>query len=228
MLAVRVMKIFTTILDFVLYSFVLGLMGAPLYLMIQYPELGEYFSEFAQTIIPWGIFLILCAVFSDGVRNLFSNLGATLGRVSKLSAGGAAVELNSQGTSNSNLTPEQIDILKNHFQDLTQQKEGLSSLATLFFLKYVGATIYGSQFELLEALEKEPLTPNSAVEYYNRFLTRVPPETNYPFETWAKYLTENFLVQFDQNTGKYVITQAGINFLQKAKEVNMNAGSFPR
>jgi len=204
----------------------LGLLGAPLALIVFYPEQAKYFTEFAATMIPWGVVLLLFAIFSDGIKKLLFKIVEAIGRLKSISAGVAAVELNAQGLKSSELSPEQIQALRTHMQELSTQNQDVTNLASHFFLKYVGATIYGSQFRLLEALETNPLTPNQAVSFYNQFVASAPKDTDYPFSHWAAYLTDNFLLQFDANSGQYQITQAGQNFLNQAKAANLNADNF--
>lgn len=127
----------------------------------------------------------------------------------------------------SNLTPEQAETIKVAIQSLSSEKQDATNLASHFFLKYVGATIYGSQFRFLEDLVKNPLDPNQAIAFYNQFLSVQPKDSQYSFGLWAKYLTDNFLILFDQGTGKYEITQAGKNFITQARNANLGAHSWP-
>ena len=219
------MKILTIIVEFILYVILLVLLGLPLALIVLYPSEAEYFTKFAETMIPWGIVLLLCAIFSNGISKIMHKLVETISRIKSVSAGGAAVELN-QGVGTA-ATPKQVESMREHMQQLSIQNQGATNLASHFFLKYIRTTIYGSQFRLLKALQVEALTPTKAVVFYNQFVASAPDDTNYPFESWVKYLTDNLLVNFDPATEVYQITPAALNFLHLATEANLNDSTFP-
>ncbi|WNC71444.1 hypothetical protein RGQ13_15125 [Thalassotalea psychrophila] len=219
------MKILTIIVEFILYTMLLGLLGLPLALVVLHPSEAEHFIRFSETMIPWGVVLLLCAIFSDGIRSVMHKLVEAIGRIKSVSAGGAAVELNqSTGTP---ATPEQIEGMRAHMQQLSAQNQDAANLASHFFLKYVSNTIFGSQFRFLKALQDSPLTPTQAVAFYNQFVASAPEGTNYPFESWAGYLTDNLMVNFDAATGQYQVTPAALNVINQAKAANFNDNIFP-
>ncbi|MBW8002371.1 MAG: hypothetical protein FVQ80_10175 [Planctomycetes bacterium] len=220
------MKALIAILEFLLYALLLTLLGAPLVLIVLFPSSAEHFTRFAETMVPWGVVLLLAAIFNDGIKSLFSKIVETLSRLKSVSAAGAAIELNPQGIGGANLTEEQSQLIRQHIQELSQQNEDATNLASHFFLKYVGSTIYGSQYRLLEALENTPLTSSQAIKYYNQFVASAPESTDYPFENWLEYLTSNLLIQLDPDNTNYTITNAGLNFLRRTREANLNEKTF--
>ena len=220
----RAMKILTIIVEYILYAMLLGLFGLPLALTVLYPAQAEHFTKFAETMIPWGVVLLLCAIFSDGLRSVMHKLVEAIGRIKSVSAGGAALELN-QGSGGS-VPPDRIEAMRAQIQQLSAQNQDVTNLASHFFLRYIFTTIYGSQFRLLKALQEGPLTPVQALVFYNQFIASAPEGTNYPFESWAAYLTDNLLVNFDPAMGQYQITPAALNFINKATAANLNDTTF--
>jgi hypothetical protein len=214
-----------TVLEFLVYALLISLLGAPFALIVIFPSQADEFTQVSETLIPWLVVLIISVIYVDGIRGFISKLATTLSRVTKLSAGGAAVELHSQDVS-TNLTPEQADAIKASIQSIYSEKQGATDLASHFFLKYVGATVFGSQVRFLENLDRAPLNPNQAISFYNEFLSTLSPDAEYSFELWVKYLTENFLIQFNSVSGDYEITQAGRNFVTQARGAGLDAGSW--
>jgi len=178
-------------------------------------------------MVPWGVALLLAAIFSGGLKSLFTKIVETLGRVKSLSAGGAAIELHSQEIAGANITNDPSQLIRQYIQELSPEvnKETLN-LASHFFLRYVSTTIYGSQLRLLEAIEKPPLMSSQAVVYYNQFIASAPELTEYKFESWMEFLTNNMLIQFDASNSNYTITNAGRLFLRETKKANLKAESF--
>jgi len=220
------MKVLNVILEFLLYTLLLSLLGIPLVLIVLFPTQAEYFTRFAETMVPWGVALFLATIFSGGIKSLFSKIVETLGRLIGFSAGGTSIKLEPQGIGGANFTEEQLKAAQGLIEGLYTQNQETLNLASHFFLKYVGSTIYGSQYRLLEALENSKLTSSQAVKYYNQFIASSPESTDYPFENWMEYLTSNLLIQLNTGNSTYTITNAGQNFLRRAREANLNEKSF--
>lgn len=222
----RVMKILTIIFYLILCTMLLALAGLPLALIIVYPSEGEHFTKFAEVMIPWGVVLLLSAIFSDQIRNVMDKLVDAIDRAKSFSAGGAVVEFNQ--SAGATTTPEQIAAMGAHVQLLSTQNQEATNLASHFFLKYVSSTIFGSQFRFIKALQDGQLTRAQAVMFYNQFIANVPKNTNYPFELWVGYLVDNYMVSFEANTGHYQVTPAGRNFMNQAAAANINDSTYAR
>ncbi len=201
----------------------LVLAGLPLALIIVYPSEGEHFTKFAEVMIPWGVVLLLSAIFSDQLRNVMDKLVDAIDRAKSFSAGGAVVEFNQ--SAGATVTPDKIEAMGEQVQQLSTEEA--TNLASHFFLKYVHLTIFGSQFRFIKALQDGQLTPVQALMFYNQFIASAPKNTNYPFQSWVQYLFDNFMISFEDKTGEYQVTPAGRNFINRAAAANLNDSTFP-
>ena len=216
------MKLLNVILEFLLCMFLLSLLGAPLVLIVHYPFQAEYFTRFAETIIPWGVALFLAAIFNQGIKTLFTKITEKINDLTSVSAGGVAIELNKQRFESVGATEQQIQEDRDRLNVLSQQKEKDGNLTITFYNKYIFSTIYGSQFALLEASEKAPLSPTQALVFYNKFVTSAPEASTYPFYKWMEYLTTNYLITYEFNTDLYKITDIGKNFISTVLETGFD------
>jgi len=220
------MKVLSVILEFLVYFSLLCLLALPFPLIVCFPSEAAHFTRIAEKLIPWGVVLFLCAIFSDGVKTIISRLIGILDRVKSVSAGGSRIELHCQQLNEIHLTAEQAQQLKDQVQAMSRQSQEGLNWARHFFMKYVLTTIYASQFRLLEALDSSPLSADRVLTFYSEFLARAPRSPDYSFDKWVGYLTGNFLIQFDGPSGTYVITQAGKGFYHQATAAKYTSDSF--
>ena len=107
------------------------------------------------------------------------------------------------------LTNEQIQELK-----IDQE------IGTRYFLRYIYATIYGSQYRLLQALESgHPINLEIIkADYYSIFVSQLPNTKQPPtFNEWMRYLIENMLIIVTPDGQSYEITRNGVRFLEEIK-----------
>ena len=209
------MKLLNVILEFLLYIFLLSLLGAPLVLIVRYPFQAEYFTRFAETMIPWGVALFLAAIFNQGIKTLFTKITEKINDLTSVSAGGVAFELNKQRFESVGATEQQIQENIDRLNTLSRRKEKDGNIAITFHNKYIFSTIYGSQFALLEASVKSPLFPAQASVFYNKFTASAPEASTYSFDKWMGYLITNYLITYESNTGLYKITDIGKNLFRQ-------------
>lgn len=213
----------TTFLGFLVFVLVMALLAAPLYLVIRFPEAGANLTAISRTLIPWLSIVLLLLVFNEGVKQVFGGIAGALHRLRKLGAGGVTSEFEEQQRDVLPLTAEQVQQLAEHIDSLATAKEGESAWAWHFFIKYVSATIYGSQVKLLKALRDEgPQDPVAVLPFYELFLQREPESSQYRFESYVQYLVSNVLIRFDSETSQYEITEHGKRFLAVLDEHQVN------
>jgi len=214
---------YVTLLGFVFGVLVLASLAAPLYLIVEFPDSAKYFTEIAKTLIPWVSVIVLLLVFHEGVKQVFGSLAGALWRLRKIGAPGFTSEFEEQQRNVYPLTKEQIQQLADYIQSVKTAKEGETAWAWHFFVKYVAATIYGSQVKLLRSLRDEsPKGPEELLSFYKLFLQREPEATHYKFEQYVQYLVSNVLIQFDASNSKYVITANGKRFLKALEDAGVS------
>lgn len=112
---------------------------------------------------------------------------AAIGRLKKFGAPGFTSEFEEQQRDVYPLTKEQVQQLANYIQSVTTVKEGESAWAWHFFIKYVAATIYGSQVKLLISLRDEGAKGSEELlAFYELFLQREPEATYYKFPQYIR------------------------------------------
>ena len=93
--------------------------------------------------------------------------------------------------------------------------------------KYIAATIYKSQAELLKELkDKGPMDASDLIKHYHEFLTRAPEGTSYEFTSYMKFLTSNFLVNVADDTGKYELSKHGEHFMDELDKSGLSLDIF--
>ena len=213
------MRYFAPVLSFLALGLVLSLLGAPLFLVIAFPASAAHFTAIAKTLIPWLSVVLLLLVFHEGVREVFRALAGALNRLKKLGGGGVTSEFEGQQFDVAPLTSDQLTKLAEYVQSLTDAKEGETLWAWHFFIKYVVATIYGSQVQLLLSLHNEGTQkPGKLRRYYEFFLEREPDSSQYKFESYVQYLISNLLIRLDVESHQYEITAQGEKFLEVLDE----------
>ena len=201
----------------------MGIAAAPIYLVIQFPESAEHLTQIAQTLIPWLAIVFLLATFNEGIKQVFAGLAGALSRIKKFGVSGVTSEFEDQQRDVSPLTKEQIQQLEQYIASLTQAKEGETKWAWHYFVKYIAATIYGSQVKLVQSLRDEgPKGSENLLSFYQLFLQRAQRSSNYNFAAYIEYLTSNALIQLDSSKSKYVITELGEHFLKVIEEHGIN------
>lgn len=206
---------YVTLLGFGFAIFALALLGAPLYLVVRFPENADHFVRIAETLIPWVAIVILLLVFNESIKQVFSGIAGALSRIRRVSAAGTTTEFEEQQRDVYPLTREQVQQLAQYVESLTKAKEGETAWTWYFFIKYVTATIYGSQVKALYALRDEgPKGPEELLSFYQLFLEREPAGATYKFASYVDYLVSNVLIQFDPTTQKYHLTDNGQHLLR--------------
>ena len=214
-------------LGFLVFVLLIALLGAPLMLAVLYPDSGAHIATISTTLIPWLSIVILFLVFNEGVKQFFSSIAYAVTRIKRLSAGSAVTEFEVGQRSGVTLTNEQIAEVRNTINRLQKEKSLGSETAWLYYLKYVAATVFRSQIELLRELDRRgPLGADELIRFYQLFLTRTPAGTKYEFTSYMQYLTSNLLIQLLPNTGKYEITATGKHFLLKLDEYGIKLDTF--
>jgi hypothetical protein len=220
------MNVLNSILGFLVLLAVLALLASPYALVVLFPEVSESVASISAAAIPWVILLVLFLVFNEGLKSIFESLAGALARVRRVAAGGAVADLDQQESIS--LTPGQAQELRTHIETLTQQTQQGQNLAQMYYLRYIAVTIYGSQYELLTALEQ--VGPKSTLEilpYYNTFVSRAPNGANYELNSWLGYLLSNALISFDTETQKYQLGAPGLLFLQEVRRTSYDTSQFP-
>ncbi|MDA2925585.1 hypothetical protein MYX65_13220, partial [Acidobacteria bacterium AH-259-L09] len=221
------MSWFLSLLGFLIVTFVFALLAAPLYLVVEYPKEAEAFARISETLIPWLCIVLLLFIFNEGVKQVFSSISHAINRIRRLSAAGTTTEFEEQQRDVIPLTTEQAKQLTTYIESLTKVKKGETAWAWHFFIKYVAASIYGSQVKLLEALNDEgPKSTDELLPFYELFLSREPTASNYKLHLYLDYMTSNVLMQADPNSNKYRITPNGKAFLSVLRERGVTWRAF--
>lgn len=205
------MRMLLNILGFIVLLVTLALLAAPYALVIRFPEQAEHFTAISRTIIPWVAVLLLFLIFNEGVKNLIISISGAIGRLRKISAVGTVADLETSQAG--------IQLTSDQIQQITTTVQTESTWAWLFFIKYVHTTIFRSQYELLDSMDREgDKASEELAKHYNRFLSRKPEDFEYSFESWMEYLSTNLLVQFDEPTRKYQLTKQGRVFVLAVRQ----------
>ena len=220
------MEVFKTILRFSVIVLIVLLLTAPYSLVICFPAVAQYITEISKTAIPWVIILLLLLIFNQGVKTLIDNLAGMISRIRRISAVGTVADLEDQ-RGHVSLTPEQVNYLRAQVDLLNKQSKDNVNLALTYFLKFIGSTIYGTQYKLLnDIMHNTPKTIGEALKYYNSFVAKFPEGTKYEFNDWVNYLESNFLLQLDSTSQKYGITIAGKIFIEETKKAGVEESHF--
>ena len=180
-------------------------------LVVNYPDSAEHLAEISGTLVPWISIVLLSLVFRKGVEQIITSLAGVLDR--RISAGPTGVQFAGQ-QQDPQLTDEQVQQLHNDIQSLTEQKAGETASAWYFFVRYISATIYGTQVKFLISLRDDgPKSTEDLLSSYVMFRERAPNEAGYPLHAYISYLVSNTLIQHDPSTNKYTITESGKYFL---------------
>ncbi len=221
------MSWFRNLLGFLILTFVFALLAAPLYLAVRYPQQAEAFARISETLTPWLCIVLLLFIFNDGVKQVFSSISNAINRIRRFSAAGSTTEFEEQQRDVIPLTTEQAKQLTTYIESLAKKKEGETAWAWHFFIKYVTASIYGSQVKLLEALNDEgPKSTDELLPFYELCLSREPTLSNYKLNSYLEYMTSNVLMQLNPQLNKYEITANGKEFLSVLQERGVTWRAF--
>lgn len=202
-------------LGILVFVVILALITSPLWLVIRYPEGASHFTEISEIMIPWLCFTLLMLVFNESVKEISASISGAIGRLRKVSAAGATTEFDDHQKDVLSLTKDQTDKIAEYIQSISQQKDTESAWAWHFFIKYVAVTIYGSQIKLLQALKADGAKKvQELLPFYNLLLSREPNATSNAFAEYVGYLTTNVLIQYDESSDTYGITNNGERFLE--------------
>jgi len=214
-------------LGFLVVLAVVLILASPLALVIKFPASAKHISTVASIMIPWLCIVLLVFVFNNGIKNLFTSIAGAIDRIKRVSGSGAEFEDRQQDEAPP-LTQEQVDELSQYVQSLESEKTTQTNWAWHFFLRFVRATVYGTQVKLLQDLELSgAMPPDELVQYYNMFLSRQPTSTGYKFKQYLEYLTSNLLVAYDAAQAAYHITDEGKHFLNAMKEGGLSWEDIP-
>lgn len=201
------------VLGFITLAAIFALLAAPYALVIIYPSQSQYFVEISETAIPWIVFLFLMLAFNESIMGLFSSIGSAIERIRRFSTPGASADFAEQGS---------VELSSEMVQQITNEFQQESNFAWVYFIRYVHATIYGSQFTLLEELQTSgPQGLEVISKHYKSFLNKVPKDTVYPLQLWLEYLTTNSLVEIEPETNQYNVTRHGTVYLTTVKQLGV-------
>jgi hypothetical protein len=151
----------------------------------------------------------------DQVKEVISAGGRFIDRVKKFSAIGSQWELSHGKDSlvaSGNFPPEVADGEFPHLTPLQGYK---------FFLRYIGSNIFGSQVEFLQDLAVDSTNSSQKLtKHYANFISRKPTDLKYESHQWLDFLIISELVQRNENTNEYEITELGrylVNAVRNAK-----------
>ena len=208
-----------TFLGFLLIALVLMLVGAPFALVLWFPEQADQIVQISGISIPWLFALLLILFFRDVIQALVNSIAGAIERMKKVGLGNAVAHFNLQNPGRHPLSAE--DIRKWGGGDAE-----ISRIASHYYNEYLHATIFGSQFELLEDLVKDgPKDSEEIVRHYNNFLSRAEGQ-NYEYNKWLDFLKLNAALLFNPATTKFEITSWGRRFVEEMKRFNIGASAL--
>lgn len=193
-------RFFQNLFAFILLACALAILAAPYWLVIEFPDSGEWLASIAAKTTPWLVIFLTLAVFYDGINELFRSAGRAFDRLRKLSAGSTAAELEPHQT------PPEIGRV---------EQVGLLDISTLnrYFLLYILSQIFGSQFEFLRSLKDGPKGIKDAVPFYEKFKEQLDIEGEFTFDSWLGFLKSNSLLTQPAQQDLLELTQPGRVFV---------------
>jgi len=213
------MPITQVILGFVALILMAAILAAPYALVILFPAQDAALATISATAIPWIVVLLVLMIFNEGIKQVFESIGRAIDRMRRVSAAGATAELGEQGTIS--ITPELAQQISERFQQET-------NFGWQYYIQFIHATIYRSQYRLLTSLVDDgPKAADEVAEYYADFASKKPKDAEYPITSWLAYLVNNRLVQFNQETSRYEITQHGAAFVTVLRNLGLDGSHFP-
>lgn len=208
-----------TFLGFLLIALILMLVGVPFALVLWFPEQADQIVQISGVSIPWLLALLLILIFRDVIQALVNSIAGAIGRMKKVGLGSAVADFDLQNPGGHALSAEDIGKLGGGDAEIAR-------IASHYYNQYLHATIFGSQFELLEDLAKDgPKDPEEIVRYYNNFLSRTDGQ-KYEYNKWLDFLKLNAALLFNPATTKFEITSWGRRFVEKMKRFTVGASQF--
>ena len=192
------------------------LLITPHALVILFPEDAEWLSAVTSATFPWTILLMLFLIFYDGITSFLGNL-------KEVSAAGITAKV---GQTRATLSDADVPLLHQHLDELTKGNEASQQLARFYFLRFIYALIYRSQYEFLAGLVNNgPGGRVIALEAYTNFISRKPKRLKGTFDEWMLFLTDNLLVSINE-ANNYQVTSAGELFVAEVRATGIGASKF--
>ena len=185
-------------------------------LVILFPEDAEWLSAVTSATFPWTILLMLFLIFYDSITSFLGNL-------KEVSAAGITVKVGQTGAT---LIDADGTLISHDFDELTKSNQASQKLARTYFLRFIYAVIYRSQYEFLEDLvNKGPSGRVIALVAYINFTSRKPKRLEATFGEWMAFLTTNSLVSVKE-ANIYEVTSLGKLFVTEVGATGIGASRF--
>lgn len=223
------------IAEIVVLGVTLALLLTPFYLIIKYPRVSDHIEGVSSTFIVAIMALLLTFIFAKNIRETWAQAVKTFQgrRVKKVGNVEFESHQGSEFLGGENKVPE-------NFQGVLAQIGALDEphlFAWNMYIRYVAATIYKSQYEMLVRLSVGSLKRQEAEEFYARYVelleeARLNGELDVQtpsFGQWFEYLVRERLVYsqvIDDNPSDifevFHITLPGQAFVEEAIQANFS------